>query len=146
MIDQGVELVIAGGLRREALDELKGNRLRVLVGAPSFRVEALVARFLTGTLESAPVNVCEDQEWLKYLCHTEENPPLAEAAPAINGRLRAVVASVQFARLAETPHLSPSAASDADSKLQSTAAGMSGEGATTIREPARSPAAGAVVY
>lgn len=56
--DQGVELVIAGGLRREALDALKGNGIRVLVGAPSFRVEALVARFLTGTLET-PVNAFE---------------------------------------------------------------------------------------
>ena len=38
---------------------------------------------------------------LKHLCHTEENPPLAEAARAINARLRAVVASVQFARMTD---------------------------------------------
>jgi hypothetical protein len=43
---------------------------------------------------------------LKHLCHTEENPPLADAARAVNARLRAVVASVQFARMAEMPLLS----------------------------------------
>jgi uncharacterized protein (DUF302 family) len=40
---------------------------------------------------------------LKHLCHTEENPPLAEAARAVNARLRAVVASVQFTGMADTP-------------------------------------------
>lgn len=34
---------------------------------------------------------------LKHLCQTEERTPLAEAARAVNARLRAVVASVQFA-------------------------------------------------
>jgi hypothetical protein len=34
---------------------------------------------------------------------TEENPPLAEAARAVNARLRAVVASVQFTGMADTP-------------------------------------------
>jgi uncharacterized protein (DUF302 family) len=33
---------------------------------------------------------------LKHLCHTQGNPLLAEAARAINARLSAVVASVQF--------------------------------------------------
>jgi uncharacterized protein (DUF302 family) len=40
---------------------------------------------------------------LKHLCHTEENPPLAEAARAVNARLRAVVASVQFTGMTDTP-------------------------------------------
>jgi len=40
---------------------------------------------------------------LKHLCHTEESTPLAEAARAVNARLRAVVASVQFAGMTEKP-------------------------------------------
>ncbi len=40
---------------------------------------------------------------LKHLCHTEENPPLAEAARAVNARLRAMVASVQTAWMMDTP-------------------------------------------
>jgi len=40
---------------------------------------------------------------LKHLCHTEDKSPLAEAARAVNARLRAVVASVQFAGTMETP-------------------------------------------
>jgi uncharacterized protein (DUF302 family) len=38
---------------------------------------------------------------LKHLCHTEQNSPLAEAAQAVNARLRAVVASVQFSGTVE---------------------------------------------
>lgn len=33
---------------------------------------------------------------LKHLCQTDDKSPLAEAARAVNARLRAVVASVQF--------------------------------------------------
>ena len=40
---------------------------------------------------------------LQHLCHTEENPPLAKAARAVNARLRAVVASVQFTGMTNTP-------------------------------------------
>ena len=40
---------------------------------------------------------------LNHLCHTEENPPLAEAARAVNARLRAVVASVQFTGMTDLP-------------------------------------------
>jgi len=40
---------------------------------------------------------------LKHLCHTEENPPLAEAARAVNARLGAVVASVQFTGMMDMP-------------------------------------------
>lgn len=40
---------------------------------------------------------------LKHLCHTEENLPLAEAARAVNARLRAVVASVEFTGMTDTP-------------------------------------------
>lgn len=44
---------------------------------------------------------------LKHLCHTEERTPLAEAARAVNARLRAVVAAVQFAGITEKPALPP---------------------------------------
>jgi uncharacterized protein (DUF302 family) len=40
---------------------------------------------------------------LKNLCHTEKNSRLAEAARAVNARLRAVVASVQFSGTMDTP-------------------------------------------
>jgi uncharacterized protein (DUF302 family) len=40
---------------------------------------------------------------LKRLCQTEQDSPLAEAARAVNARLRAVVASVQFAGMADAP-------------------------------------------
>lgn len=46
---------------------------------------------------------------LKHLCHTENNSPLAEAARAVNARLRAAVASVQFAGAMETSQVSPHA-------------------------------------
>ena len=39
---------------------------------------------------------------LKHLCHAEVNPLLAEAARAVNARLRAMVASVQFAGITDT--------------------------------------------
>ncbi len=42
---------------------------------------------------------------LKHLCHTENKSPLAEAARAVNARLRAVVASVQFAGTTAKPAL-----------------------------------------
>ncbi len=40
---------------------------------------------------------------LKHLCHTEDNLALAEAARAVNARLRAVVASVQFSGAVAAP-------------------------------------------
>jgi uncharacterized protein (DUF302 family) len=40
---------------------------------------------------------------LKHLCSSEKNPRLAEAARAVNARLRAVVGSMQFAGLTEGP-------------------------------------------
>lgn len=46
---------------------------------------------------------------LKHLCHTEDNSLLAESARAVNARLRAVVASVQFTGMAETSQPSPHA-------------------------------------
>lgn len=40
---------------------------------------------------------------LKHLCCAEDHPRLAEAARAVNARLRAVVGSMQFAGLTERP-------------------------------------------
>ncbi len=39
---------------------------------------------------------------LKHLCEAKENPPLAEAARAVDARLRAVVASAQFTGMTDT--------------------------------------------
>jgi uncharacterized protein (DUF302 family) len=46
---------------------------------------------------------------LKHLCDTGANPLLTEAARAVNARLRAAVASVQFAGLTDTPKPASSA-------------------------------------
>jgi predicted Fe-Mo cluster-binding NifX family protein len=58
--EQKVELVITRGLRRQDLALLAQRGIQVVVGAPSYRVEAIVARFLAGTLEPGP-NVCADE-------------------------------------------------------------------------------------
>jgi hypothetical protein len=44
---------------------------------------------------------------LKHLCHVEDNPPLAEAARAVNARLRAVVDWVQTTWMSDTPVRQP---------------------------------------
>jgi uncharacterized protein (DUF302 family) len=46
---------------------------------------------------------------LKHLCHTEDNSLLAESARAVNARLRAVVASVQFTGMTDTRQPAPNA-------------------------------------
>jgi uncharacterized protein (DUF302 family) len=45
---------------------------------------------------------------LKHLCHVEDNPPLADAASAVNARLRAVVDWVQTTWMTDTSKASPS--------------------------------------
>lgn len=79
------------------------------VWVPSWEYEALSREPDIGLL--MPSHVCLGDNGdgtctlatadLKHLCHTEENPPLAEAARAVNARLRAVVASVQFPGIAD---------------------------------------------
>ena len=112
------------------------------VWVPSWEYEALSPEPDIGLLMPSHVCLWENSDGtctlatadLKHLCHTEEDTPLAEAARAVNARLRAVVASVQFARMTETPQpLSP-------------AAGVSGEAATATGDTPSSPATDAVVY
>lgn len=125
------------------------------VWVPSWEYEALSREPDIGLLMPSHVCVWDNGDGtctlatadLKHLCHTEENTPLAEAARAVNARLRAVVASVQFARMTETPQpLSPTTGSNVDSRVRSIEARVSGEGATAKREPPPSPANDAVVY
>jgi uncharacterized protein (DUF302 family) len=87
------------------------------VWVPSWEYEALSREPDIGLLMPSHVCLWDNGDGtctlatadLKRLCHTEENPPLAEAARAINARLRAVVASVQFARMSAPPQPSPQA-------------------------------------
>jgi uncharacterized protein (DUF302 family) len=81
------------------------------VWVPSWEYEALSREPDIGLLMPSHVCLWDNGDGtctlatadLKHLCHTEENPPLAEAARAVNAGLRAVVASVQFAPMTDTP-------------------------------------------
>jgi uncharacterized protein (DUF302 family) len=44
---------------------------------------------------------------LKHLCHAGQDTPVAQAARAVNARLRAVLASVQFAGVGSAPKAVP---------------------------------------
>lgn len=57
---QGVVTVLASGINPQAREFLERAGIQVLVGVPTFRVEPLVSRFLTATLETGP-NVCEQR-------------------------------------------------------------------------------------
>jgi predicted Fe-Mo cluster-binding NifX family protein len=54
----GVDTVVARGLGRRVRELLAGKGIRVIVGVPPFRVEAIIARFLSDTLE-AGADICE---------------------------------------------------------------------------------------
>ncbi len=93
------------------------------VWVPSWEYEALSREPDIGLLMPSHVCLWDNGDGtctlatadLKHLCHTEKNPPLAEAARAVNARLRAVVASVQFARMTDTPQpSSPAERSDTE--------------------------------
>jgi uncharacterized protein (DUF302 family) len=81
------------------------------VWVPSWEYEALSREPDIGLLMPSHVCLWDNGDGtctvatadLKQLCHTDENPPLAEAARAVNARLRAVVASVQFTGMTDTP-------------------------------------------
>jgi uncharacterized protein (DUF302 family) len=81
------------------------------VWVPSWEYEALSREPDIGLLMPSHVCLWDNGDGnctlatadLKHLCHTEENPPLAEAARAVNARLRAVVASVQFTGMMGAP-------------------------------------------
>jgi len=54
----GVGTVLASGINPRAQELLEQAGIQVVVGVPTFRVEPLVSRFLTATLETG-LNVCE---------------------------------------------------------------------------------------
>jgi uncharacterized protein (DUF302 family) len=80
------------------------------VWVPSWEYEALSREPDIGLLMPSHVCLWDNGDGtctlatadLKHLCHTEENSPLAEAARAVNARLRAVVASVEFTGMTDT--------------------------------------------
>lgn len=59
--EQGVEVVIAGGIGQRALDIFSHHGITVRAGTPGARVEALVASYLSGVL-TTPANSCEHYE------------------------------------------------------------------------------------
>jgi uncharacterized protein (DUF302 family) len=81
------------------------------VWVPSWEYQALNQEPDMGLLMPSHLCVWENPDGtctlatadLKHLCHAETNTPLAQAARAINARLRAVVASVQATALVEAP-------------------------------------------
>jgi uncharacterized protein (DUF302 family) len=83
------------------------------VWVPSWEYQALSQAPDIGLLMPSHVCVWENADGnctlatadLKHLCHVETNSPLAQAARAVNARLRAVVASVQAAALTDPPQL-----------------------------------------
>jgi ATP-binding protein involved in chromosome partitioning len=56
--DLGVNLVLAGGMGQRALSLFAAQGIQVITGSPSHEPEALVHRYLSGTLVSGP-NVCD---------------------------------------------------------------------------------------
>lgn len=58
LLRQGVEVVLTRGIRPDQQAHLTAKGIRVVVGVPPFRLEAVVANFLNDTLESGP-NICE---------------------------------------------------------------------------------------
>jgi uncharacterized protein (DUF302 family) len=81
------------------------------VWVPSWEYEALSREPDIGLLMPSHVCVWDNGDGtctlatadLKHLCHAERSTRLAEAARAINARLRAVVASVQFVGATDLP-------------------------------------------
>lgn len=58
LADQGVRVVIAGGMGQRAISLFEERGIRVLTGAPSEEPHSLVRRYLEGTLQCGP-NVCD---------------------------------------------------------------------------------------
>jgi len=54
----GVQIVIAGGMGRRALDLFAQSGIKVLTGAPNVAPEVLVQHYLDNTLQTGP-NVCD---------------------------------------------------------------------------------------
>lgn len=58
LADQGVGMVIAGGMGQRAIGLFEERGIRVLTGAPADDPQNLVQRYLQGTLERG-ANVCD---------------------------------------------------------------------------------------
>ena len=58
LAEKGVEVIIAGGMGRRALDLFAENGIKVAVGAPAEKPEDLAAAYLSGTLKAGQ-NVCD---------------------------------------------------------------------------------------
>ncbi len=58
MAEQGVNVIIAGGMGQRALSLFAQLGIKVVVGAPSDLPENLVAAYINGTLQTGP-NVCD---------------------------------------------------------------------------------------
>ena len=58
LFEKGADMVIAGGMGRRAQDLFSGQKIRVLVGAPSETPEAVVNAYLNGSLETGE-NICD---------------------------------------------------------------------------------------
>jgi ATP-binding protein involved in chromosome partitioning len=58
LAEEGVTVVIAGGMGSRALDIFEQNRIQVVIGAPEIDPESAVQEFLQGTL-SAGDNICD---------------------------------------------------------------------------------------
>lgn len=56
--EQGVDVIIAGGMGVQAQNLFDGQGITVIIGAPAKTPEELVADFLSGTLVSGE-NVCD---------------------------------------------------------------------------------------
>lgn len=56
--EQGVNVVIAGGMGQRAQDLFSQNGIKVIVGVPAEEPEKLVSAYLAGTLEVGQ-NVCD---------------------------------------------------------------------------------------
>ena len=114
LTEEGFVVITEIDLQTELAKKL-GRQIRpyTILGAwvPSWEYQALSREPDIGLLMPSHVCLWDNGDGtctlatadLKHLCHTEENPPLAEAARAVNARLRAVVASVQFTGMTDTP-------------------------------------------
>ncbi len=58
LAEQGVELILAGGMGSRAQGLFAGHNIRVVVGLPAATPENLVEQYLGGTLKSG-VNACD---------------------------------------------------------------------------------------
>ncbi len=58
MAEQGVNVIIAGGMGQRALSLFAQLGIKVVVGAPSDLPENLAAAYINGTLQTGP-NVCD---------------------------------------------------------------------------------------